>query len=238
MLLSWHSGSHMSERQSWVSGRCQSDVSRWSLMVCTRVCDAGPMCGLYWHWQSPAIFPRSIESKTPGPAYQGKRINILTHGGAGSGEVKCERKEGKVCVWQGNLQLFVRNALWRPSIWCKTRINLYSYIFNRTTCYILQSEEFYSMFNGNYIVLVHSFKNVLFQMYFATSPIMLLHLSIFFLPIFKNNNHQFTFRNERTENTDKKTIDSINIRLVGVLCILYFPFLLNWTNKNRIKTVI
>ena len=64
-------------------------------------------------------------------------------------------------------------------------------------------------------------------MYFATSPIMLLHLSIFFLPIFKNNNHRFTFRNERTENTDKKTIDSINIRLVGVLCILYFPFLLN-----------
>ena len=34
-------------------------------------------------------------------------------------------------------------------------------MFNRTNCYILQSEEFYSMFNGNYIVLVHSLKDVL-----------------------------------------------------------------------------
>ena len=48
----------------------------------------------------PQYFLRSIESKTPGPAYQGKRINILTHGGATAGEVKCEREEGmgKVCV--------------------------------------------------------------------------------------------------------------------------------------------
>ena len=113
MLLSWHSGSHMSGRQNSVSGRCQGDVSK---MITDGLCDAEPMCGLYWHWQSPAIFLRSIESKTPGPAYQGKRINILTHGGAGAGEVKCERKEGmgKVCVWRGDLQLFVRNALWRP----------------------------------------------------------------------------------------------------------------------------
>ena len=78
------------------------------------------------------------------------------------------------------------------------------------------------MFNGNYIVLVHS-TNVFCYL------IVLLHLShyVSFLPIFKINNHQFTFRNERTENTDKKTIDSINNRLADVLCILYFPFLLN-----------
>ena len=129
MLLSWHSGSHISG--SSVSGRCQIDVSRWSLKV-SRVCDAEPMCGLYWHWQSPAIFLRSIESKTPGPAYQGKRINILTHGGAGAGEVKCERKEGRngksVCL-TGRLATF-RQKCPLTSFRCKTRINLYSYNFS------------------------------------------------------------------------------------------------------------
>ena len=42
----------------------------------------------------PQYFLRSIESKTPGPAYQGKRIDILTHGGG-------VREEEGVCVSDG-----------------------------------------------------------------------------------------------------------------------------------------